>query len=169
MKKDYWNRANKSLYYAEAIELIESLKVKSLLDVGTGPTSYLNYIAGMEVTALDKEDWGTWKDLNKDIKQIHADFLDGADHGKYDIVSSLQTLEHIDDLSRRFFINQLFKHANKYVLITVPYKWKKSFTPGHVGIDEKVIFGWFEIEPHLTRIVEEKNGIERIMNLYMKK
>lgn len=189
MKANYWEVTKNHEYYKIFIGLIIHLiqsegfypdKIYYLLDVGTGPTKYLEFFEKdypsypLHIIPSDLHSNLILPDIKKKFDNWKViDFTNYStipkySHNRFDFISCLQTLEHINDNLKKRFIDNLFKCSNNYVIISVPYKWKKSKTPGHTGIDEFVIKSWFNIYPYISKIITEDNGIQRIMNVYKK-
>lgn len=162
--KTYWNKRKDLNYYKKVFELVP--QQGTLLDVGTGPTAYLNDLSGYnKIVAFDKNEAA--EILDKRIETVQGDFLSPPKElGKYDTVTCLQCVEHIANKNKPKFIENLFNHANYYVVISLPYKWEKSKTKGHVGIDEEKILQWVGRQPDKSAIVQEESGAKIIINVY---
>ena len=166
----YWNKIKDQNYLKESLSLIREIlpKQSSILDVGTGPTLYLNRIsADYNITALDKGEHEIWKQLAKNIIQCRLDFFQLNPGFQFDLIMALECLEHIAEMQKKEFIDRLFDHSKKYVLISLPYMWKASKTKGHIGITKEIILSWFDREPARSKLILD-NEIHRILNLYIK-
>lgn len=173
-QEKYWEDRKELNYYNEVHELVRLLAPFNILDVGTGPTKYIDELLkiGFSCTIIDIKEWDVYKNhekLGTRLDLVIGDFLDPAVRfeaikkkgNKFQLVSSLQTIEHIPDERRKDFINYLFEMSQDYVLISLPYKWTQP--DDHANIDETVIKEWFGRDPVFSKIVDR-----RIINLYLK-
>lgn len=82
--------------------------------------------------------------------------------GTYDLIIALQIFEHLKGKQSVAFIETL-KHTNKFILLSIPYKWENSIDPGHVGLDESTLLEWTRIQPIKSFVIDQ-----RLINLYQK-
>jgi SAM-dependent methyltransferase len=156
-------------------------EVKSILDIGCCCGQWLNFVTkyrkfekhlGIDISeARIKECQKLFPDLN--VKRCAAEELNIVE--RFDVVTSLEVLEHILDWKSVF--DSLFKHAEKQVIVTVPYREQIQYhicihcgqrTPswGHVNSFSEDSFpikeGW---DLHLFKI-REKNPTQPIMKRF---
>ena len=88
-------------------------------------------------------------------------------NNKYDVVTCLQVLEHIDDDTVYNFAQKLFTLGN-IVIISVPYMWKKGICKYHKQdpVDETKLYGWTKKIPIYSIIIKD-NHFNRIINVYI--
>lgn len=136
----YWRaRSSRTMveFYKYFVDFVNGSGVESILDIGTGPTLYLNDLNIQDITGIDLLTYDDYELLKPNIKTIKGNFVKSStiEDRKYDIVSSLQTIEHIENKVE--FIKKCFRIANKYVIISFPYMWdtKKSYDE-HRMLDE---------------------------------
>lgn len=150
----YWNRRKKMEYYKKIINIVNDMKVSSIIDIGNGGCPYVLEFNVDDITTLDFENAYS----NDHIKNIVIDFMEWNPTRKYDLACCFQVLEHINN--PKFFAQKLFKIANT-VIISVPYKWPSIglyFEPTHCQdpIDEDKIFSWMNKNPDFSLIAIEK-------------
>lgn len=167
--QNYWNKRKHLRYYSAVREMVQQYapEAQSLLDVGTGPTLYLNEYQIPEIVVVDKDQWAIHRQLKPFVQVApRQKFEEYESDRTFDVVMCLQCLEHIDAQARPVFIEKLQKHCNGILLISLPYKWSGTKLKGHNGIDEAVIKSWMGEDPVASRIVTEDNGGQRIINIY---
>lgn len=144
----YWEERKELPYYKVARDLAERDKPESLLDVGTGETLYLNWYQAKKIAIVDLTLWGIFRELAfnaHDFSFYVGDFLKLEIPDHFDVVQSLQVLEHIPEDQRREFVEKLFSLARKAVVISIPYKWEAP--EDHAGLDEKSLFKYTGRQP----------------------
>lgn len=114
--------------YGLVYKLIDIVKAKTILDVGGGGSILDFGLAwlGLKVTVVDPGDISSWIDaqskiLPEPIKFIQEDFISYKDKTKYDIVTSVSTIEHIpNDIE---FIIKLgtFVKSNGLLILTFDF------------------------------------------------
>jgi hypothetical protein len=78
---------------------------------------------------------------------------------QYDLFIGLQVLEHLKNKKAIF---DEIKRISNYAIISLPYRWEcKDVNDCHHMIDENIIFNWFNMEPSISNIKEQ-----RIINFY---
>lgn len=111
------------------LKYINKNNVKSLLDVGCGQgnkTAYISeYLGFIQSVGLDASKSGialadklysnckNLKFINSDLNEFSSENED-----KYDIVSALEVLEHIEDWQT--LLNNMINVSNRYILLTFP-------------------------------------------------
>lgn len=111
------------------LKYIDKNNVKSLLDVGCGQgnkTAYISKLLGfIEAVGLDASKSGialadklysNYKNLKFINEDLNEFYLENED--KYDMVSALEVLEHIEDWES--LLNNMIKVCNRYILLTFP-------------------------------------------------
>jgi len=103
--------------YGLVLKALRENKVKTVLDVGGGASIFAPAcaFAGAEVIQVDKEDREKWVQqqnavLPKKIKYIKEDFLNFGFYGKFDAVTAISVLEHVE-LDEVFF-RKLLRFVN---------------------------------------------------------
>jgi hypothetical protein len=137
----YWDERKELPYYKVARDLAERDQPASLLDVGAGETLYLNWYRAKKIAIVDLSLWDIFRELafgSHDFSFYVGDFLKLEIPGKYEVVQSLQVLEHIPEDQRREFTEKLFTLATRAVVISIPYKWEAP--EDHAGLDERSLF-----------------------------
>lgn len=159
---NYWKYRKNCKYYTKVIELVNNLNKTSIIDIGSANTELHTFL---NENYKDK----VCLDINKlpeikNVRTIKSDFYKWIPDKKYDVVTCLQVLEHLDDPKK--FCKKIFETGNN-VIISVPYKWKKGFCIYHVQdpVDEEKIFSWTEKKPKETFIIED-DGVKRIICVY---
>ena len=156
---DYEKSRAHLLYYKKVLSIIENNRKQysynSIIDVGGWKGAFVKSTQIPNKTILDLHKME--KDDN--ITRITANFLTHNTDIKYDIVTCLQVLEHIDDDNVEAFAKKLFELGGKCVIISVPYKWRKGASKHHLQdpVDEKKLFSWTSIVPDNQYIVTDNN------------
>lgn len=164
-KSEYWASRQNTAYYA-LVKIITShlaLNAKSLIDVGSAGG---DYVLGMgdipDIASLDLRHGND----TPGVRSIVANFLTWEPDKKYDVVTCLQVLEHIDDAGA--FAQKLLATGD-IVVASVPYKWIAGKTKSHVHdpVDESKMLLWFGREPNYSYICREpKSNVERLIHVY---
>ena len=144
----YIRKRKNMLYYNQAVELVNSFDgCTSVLDVGGGPIDLLSRVNYPTRTLVDICDIKYFSSAF-----IHGDFLT-TDVPNHDIVICLQVIEHIQD--KQAFAAKLLATANKYLLVSIPYKWDIGDAE-HDGLDESDVVEWFVTPP--TQYIRRKKS-----------
>jgi SAM-dependent methyltransferase len=104
---------------------IDSLEVKSLLDVGCGNGLFLNFLAEnrkhkyTRLCGAERSE-SALKHVLTEKYQASIDNLPFKDN-EFDIVCCLEVIEHLPIEVYQKAIQELYRVAKKYVLISVPY------------------------------------------------
>ena len=121
---------------AEALTIAPGRGAPALhvLDVGGGPGSLQRFIPGHAVTSTDiRPPNAEWYQTAPDL--VLADGADlPFDDGSFDVVVSLDTLEHVPPDKRRAFVSEAARVAREYVLIVCPCD-----TPGVADADTALL------------------------------
>lgn len=164
----YWKKRINFKYYkkVEKIvnELIKDKKVNSIIEVGGRDGYFLTRFNVNERVALDLSELAL-SERYPEVTKIHMDFMKYQPTKKYDLVICSQVLEHIPDEIVEKFAQKLFETA-KYVIISVPYKWRKGFCKSHCQdpVDEKKLRSWTHRKPDRKIIAKDKS--ERLIAFY---
>lgn len=120
--------------YALTLKALKDNKTKSLLDVGGGASIFAPACAflGIGVTQVDLEDREKWVDkqneiLNTSIWYIRDNFLSFNFVGKFDAVTAISVLEHIE-LDEVFF-RKLLKFVNPGGLVAITVDFHPDSRP----------------------------------------
>lgn len=125
----YANRQYKQYYQvvADTVRLIRhSVPLASVLDVGPADVPLVTELGIPDCTVLEPQfprqfDGCEW--LRGDVC--------GYEFGrKFDLVMCLQCLEHIEDIDAA--CSALFRAAEKYLVVSLPWQWGKGWEPGHI-------------------------------------
>lgn len=137
--RSYWEERKDFAYYGEAQRMVEAHcpDAKSIIDIGAGPILTMNDFKIKKRTVLDPYDWDIYQELKKDVNKIIA-FFPGIEVEAHDVVLCLEVLEHIE-IKKDLFVDKLFEIANKLVIISLPYKWRRA---PHNDIDESTLYKW---------------------------
>jgi len=167
---NYWGKRKALRYYAEVRALVRkhAPEAKTLLDVGAGPTLYLNEYNIWDIVAVDKEQWPIHKLLQNHIHIVQQPFEEYHAPRTFDVVQCLQTLEHIAEEHKPAFVANLRKHCEGILVVSLPFRWTAAQTrwKNHIGIDEATIKRWIGEDPMDSSIVTENSGGKRIINVY---
>jgi len=114
--------------YGMVLKALNQVKVKNILDVGGGASIFAPacVYAGAEVVQVDKEDREDWVEkqnelLPRPVSYIREDFLNFGYPEKFDAVTAISVLEHVE-LDKVFFRKLLdFVNPNGLVAITVDF------------------------------------------------
>ena len=158
-------------YYKKLLEIICNISkehtIHNIIDIGGWHGHFINKTCPKDKYCFDLK--VNSENVCAGVIPIQGDFLK-YDFGdtKYDIVCCCQVLEHIDSDNVARFATKLFELSN-IVIISVPYKWSENFCKWHKQdpVDEKKIFDWVGRKPNESYIVTEKNGVQRIINVYV--
>jgi hypothetical protein len=98
------------------------------------------------------------------VNSIKADFMTYKIDQRFDLVLCLQVLEHLSDPIP--FCQKLLS-AGRWVIISVPYKWRKGLCRYHKQdpIDESKLLSWSGQEPKTSAIVID-NGLRRLIAVF---
>ena len=160
----YVQRRQTQIYYSYVSRLVRGVapQINSIMDVGSGKTS-----------CLEQFDWIPIRKTidvahpyaSEFVEGVKADFLEYEVDERYDLVVCLQVLEHIPEVEA--FARKLFD-ISRSVLISVPYKWPKGGTKGHIHdpVDEEKLRAWTRRKPDYQIIVTEPFGASRLFAYY---
>lgn len=159
----YWQKRTKYRYYELVRDWLAQLgPLDSIADIGCCDTPVAT--------------WGDF-DCRYSVDQRERPALPGVQQiiGSWpccatllpvcDVVTCLQTLEHIADPEP--FCEALFAAARVAVILSVPYRWKHGLCLAHVQdpVDEEKLLSWTHREP-TRRVVVNDGGLERMVCLY---
>jgi tetratricopeptide (TPR) repeat protein len=153
VRSTYWHDRTGMMYYQYIDILVRAFanNANNILDVGTANTQYIeNFYWIKDKYTLDIKN--PYKSPN--VKAIEIDFLEYQPEKKFDFVTCLQVLEHIQDV--REFSQKLLEVSDK-LLISVPFKWPANAEEEHIHdpIDLDKVTEWMGREPSYHLIVEE--------------
>ena len=160
----YVQRRQTQIYYRYVYRLVRGVapRIDSIMDVGSGKTSCLEQFDWIPIRkTIDIAHPYT----SEFVGGIKADFLEYQVDERYDLVLCLQVLEHIPQVEE--FTQKLFD-VSRSVLISVPYKWPKGSTKGHIHdpVDEAKLRAWTRRKPDYQIIVTEPFGASRLFAYY---
>jgi SAM-dependent methyltransferase len=160
--KTYWHRRARSAYLREVRRLVTEVAAdaRSILDVGSNGCAYLDWFrwAPRRVSLDLKNPYSS-----EAVEGIKADFLAHKFPARFDVVLCLQVLEHVPNAA--MFARRLLANAQRHLIVSVPYKWPAGRCAEHVHdpVDEAKMREWFGRSPDFSKIVAERNGIERLV------
>jgi hypothetical protein len=158
----YWKSRKECNYYKKVLEIIQRhTNYESIIDIGSANTEILRDLPFKDKVCLD---------INKlpeseGVRTIKSDFYKWTPDKKYDIVTCLQVLEHLDDPTA--FAKKLFELSKEIVIISVPYLWPKGFCKYHVQdpVSEEKLMSWTG-RPYNEAYIIEDASVKRIVCLY---
>ncbi len=170
--QSYWQarRERNKQYYGLTTELVKKYAAgaNSMIDIGNRGCGYVcewDWIADRTVLDLSADIY----QLDDSVHKIRQDFLLWQPERRYDLVTCLQTLEHIDDPLP--FIDKLRQIQGDILIVSLPYLWPASKAPlehKHDPIDMDKIYRWFGEEPLEHSVATERNGTQRWVGVYPK-
>ncbi len=167
MHNQYCEERKDLLYYkkVKAYLAIASLNANSILDVGSNGIDVMTFLPCSIKVSLDKQN-----PLEAEgVESIRDDFIThDFRETKYDIVSCLQTLEHIDDEYVDLFAEKLLQ-LGKIVIISVPFKWTKGACKWHKQdpVDIEKVEHWMGRKAVISEIVREIDGTPRLIMIFI--
>ena len=163
--EEYTEQRKEYKYYKLVKKIIKifSNKDKTILDVGSFGMDLMS-----EFTFKERVSVSLSGAINNDkVKGYNMDFFDFEPEKKFDIVTCLQVIEHVEDA--KAFTQKLLK-TGKIVVISLPYKWEKGLCSSHVQdpVDENKIFSWTNQKPLFSFYIKESDDIKgkRIICIY---
>jgi len=133
--------------YGLALKFLLEVGAKTVLDVGGGGSALAPLLAhyGIDVTQIDPDPSGIEavekqnEILGCDIKFINEDFLKYTSRKKYDAVTCMSTIEHIEGkVDEKAFMTKLCKPGNILFLTTDFSTTGKTFGGAHCRTYNKV-------------------------------
>jgi len=120
-------------YYRIVKDQIKEIAPETMLDVGCHGMDIFNEVEG-EKTFIDL--YGNFPETGEHIK---IDINEFETEKKWEVITCLQTLEHIEDIESA--CNKLKGLYTKALIISLPYKWAGKQDDGHKhkNIDMKKI------------------------------
>ena len=115
----YWKDRQHYPYYAKVREWLEELGPQgSICDVGAKDTPIANYGTFTERWIVDDDTVPPIPGITAIIK---ADWYKWVPPHRFDVITCLQVLEHVED--PRTFAEKIFQWTHT-AIISVPYKWE---------------------------------------------
>ena len=155
-------------YYKKTHDIIEDIQKKTsinnIVDVGGWKGFFVENTNIKDKTVIDLH---KMEDKSDGVTRISTNFLEYNPEKKYDIVTCLQVLEHINDNDVEKFAKKLFDISEKYVVISVPYKWKKGICKWHCQdpVDKDKLLKWTSVTPNEEYIITDR-GMDRLISVY---
>lgn len=140
---------NKGFYavHEKLARFILSRNIETHLDLGGGnsPLTKILQDKGVEASLIELNPYSVQLQRNYGTLNVYElDFCANGLYGKYDIITSIEVFEHIDDKKLLPFIADLANHCKYFIFSSTPYldpafdeQW------GHVNI--KSIDQWIEL------------------------
>jgi len=148
---DYWKPLRWE-YMSKVIEWGKELNPLSVLELGTYGLSLCKASETMDIH----------KDKYTPTYLHDATIIPWPVNRKYDLFIALQVFEHLDNKQKDIFTE--LKKLCKYVIISIPYKWKGD-SKSHDGLDERTLMEWSNKQPIKKHIVGKGNK-SRMIALY---
>ncbi|MCB1390640.1 MAG: hypothetical protein KDK12_16100 [Rhodobacteraceae bacterium] len=150
----YWHERSDMLYYRYIDYLVRSLGTSAtrMLDVGTGNCPYLDWFDWIE-TRVSVDIRVPYSAPG--IQGVKGDIHELDLGAKFDLVTSLQVLEHVPDATR--FARRLLE-LGRLLIVSVPFRWPpKPPTPGHVHdpVTREKLAEWMGRAPNWDIVVRE--------------
>jgi hypothetical protein len=149
----YWRKRSDLIYYQYLRMIVRCIGAgaNSLIDVGTGNVPYLEWFQWIE--SKISIDIGTPYSSNT-VKAIQGDIFVERFPMKFDICTSFQVLEHVEDAEA--FAHRLMELGD-LVLVSVPYMWPEKASEWHVHdpVDLPKVTRWFGRAPNWHQVVQE--------------
>lgn len=161
----YWRDRQDLLYYQVVRQLVEGLGqgAGSMLDVGSAACPYLDWFPQIPVrVSLDIER----PHRAAGVESITADFLKWRTDRRFDIVTCLQVMEHVDDPAA--FATKLLA-VGRTVIVSVPHAWPPGSVDGHRHdpVTERKMRSWFGREPNFSYVCREVlTHSDRLIQVY---
>lgn len=153
-RSNYWKKRQHLLYYEVVAKYVRYVArdAKSLLDVG-GTSPYIEWFDWIP----DRRTLDIGEPYESPTVQgMKMDFFEYTPDKKFDVVTCLQVLEHLDDPKRAC---DKLKQVSPNVIISVPYMWDPEVThrSGHVQdpVDLEKVNSWMGKRPVSSTIVNE--------------
>lgn len=88
------------------------------------------------------------------------DFMDFDPSARFDVVSCLEVLEHLEDDVVAKFARKLFSHSTLATIISVPHVWKADQCVSHLQdpVNKEKFLSWVGREPDDLVIVKQRTG-----------
>ncbi len=130
-------------FFEIALTILKKLsltKSSRILDIGCGGGAFLNYLKEMggflNLAGIDLNEKAVlfarkFRGLN--VERINANSL--STNEKYDLVISMESIEHANNINMFMNILKEFMTKNSYILITTPYNDKKATLLGGIWGD----------------------------------
>lgn len=135
----------------------------SILDVGGHDTPVAAW------GDFDRRTIVTQKDVANRLPHVEyniMDFMDFDPDRKFDVVTCLQVLEHLEQVDR--FAEKLLSHAKVALIVSVPHKWDSDANEAHPQdpVDIVKLSSWFGREPDEQVVFIEEGGVERLVVMF---
>ncbi len=116
---------NQIIRYKPIIDFIRKNNPKNILEVGSGSRWIWKFMRNLKYTWLDRTTADYWiqeKDTSKNMKFVNGDSLAMPfSDNSFDLVFSLDMLEHIPEDKRIDSIREIVRVTNKYAIVGFPY------------------------------------------------
>lgn len=160
----YWESRKHLQYYEVArkyIELVASPRF-SIMDVGCLNTPVALMGDFKDRFALNKTPFTPFEG----VECIVADWLDFEPGRKYNVITCLQVLEHLDDKTLKSFVDKLRAYSD-WMVLSVPYMWPVGTEPTHKQdpIDVVKFYQMAQGVPEFVEIIKDGN-LSRIVGIF---
>ncbi|NIK11813.1 methyltransferase domain-containing protein [Alkalibacillus almallahensis] len=150
---NYWTNRNNMMYYKYVDFLVKAFgkEANSMIDIGSSNAEYIEgfYWIPYKYTLDVCNPYSS-----ETVIPIVEDFFSYKSNQKFDFVTCLQVLEHIEHPKK--FAQKLFDLSNK-VLISVPYNWPQGVEEEHVNdpVNLDKLKEWTGRDPLYSIVVRE--------------
>jgi 2-polyprenyl-3-methyl-5-hydroxy-6-metoxy-1,4-benzoquinol methylase len=165
LHSDYWEQRKDAIYIYITKQICRKscFNPISVIDIGSNSTPTLEWHRknGVRLVSLDLEN----PYISEGVESIRADFIDYILDQRFDLLTCLQVLEHVEEPEK--FAQKLL-NSGKVLVVSVPYKWSKGACVYHIHdpVDEKKMFDWFGKPAVFSYIAKELSGVERLIQVY---
>jgi len=135
----------RAIEYGFALTYIQALCTGSILDVGSGRSSWphLLSVCGYDVKAVDKS-----SRFNRHYNIDHADITHTWISGYYQFITCISTLEHISDHRKAMLNMWMLLEYGGYLILTFPYNERFY----HRNIYEHLCAGYGQTADFITQV-----------------
>ena len=159
-QEKYWAERQAMRYYSRTVAIAQKYapEARSVLDVGSHETT--NILRFSWIPSKTAIDIGH-KPKIPGVTGIKANFLDYRPDERFDLVTCLQVLEHLDEPTA---FAQRLRAVGRTVIVSVPYQWAEGQCVYHKQdpIDEAKLAGWLG-DDWLDHEIVEDDGVERLI------
>ncbi|MEJ7605162.1 MAG: methyltransferase domain-containing protein [Bryobacteraceae bacterium] len=151
-------------YYAVCGDLVKErgFACRSILDVGSADVPFVEWFDWIaDRVTVDQRD----REGRLGSTHLQADFRSHQFNRTFDLVTCMQVLEHLHEVEP--FARKLFTLSNRFVLISVPYKWPQGRCRFHVQdpVDKESLLRWTGRTPEVEIVVNDERT-ERLVSWY---
>lgn len=144
----YRKSHRKTTRVKKCLEIVNNwIRCASILDVGCKSLDFVDMVGDQYTRKLQIDHYKPTTiidPLGQHFRQLSCGQFIWDDFVPFDVVVCMEVLEHVEPNKRRKFAEKLLSVASKYLLISIPYNWKKdNEVHPHTGYNESNIMEWF--------------------------